>query len=179
MASPKGWRQDSLASLDHLGYSIIVGHTHRQSVVQKTGHDIDGNIFTLAGVEAGCMCVVKRTEKDGRFWPNYGVSPRLAAGICNCYDLARWQVPNRSCYICQQHPPIQGPKVRVVFQLIPNYTVRFAPNRGDDLIVSLQVPESEMASLMKIFIISQINEFSAVREDDYFPTVEEERVNDG
>jgi hypothetical protein len=77
----KGGGKTALASLEHLGYSIVVGHTHRQSLVQKTGHDIGGNIFTLVGVEAGCMCVVQRTEKEGRYWPNYAVNPDWQQGF--------------------------------------------------------------------------------------------------
>lgn len=55
----KGSGQSALATLEHLGYSVVVGHTHRQSLVHKTTHDIDGNTSTLAGVEAGCMCKIE------------------------------------------------------------------------------------------------------------------------
>jgi hypothetical protein len=54
----KGSGASALKTLEHLGYSIVVGHTHRQSVVFKTAHDIDGNTTTLVGVEAGCMCQI-------------------------------------------------------------------------------------------------------------------------
>jgi len=62
LAVRHGWiaRQGSgasaLATLEHLGYSVIVGHTHRQSIIYKTTHDIDGAITTLTAAEAGCMC---------------------------------------------------------------------------------------------------------------------------
>jgi hypothetical protein len=52
----KGSGASALATLDHLGYSVIVGHTHRQSLVHKTTHDINGQPTTLMAVEAGCMC---------------------------------------------------------------------------------------------------------------------------
>lgn len=55
----KGSGVSALKTLEHLGYSIIVGHTHRQSLVHKTTHDISGEPTTLAGVETGCMCQVK------------------------------------------------------------------------------------------------------------------------
>ena len=55
----KGSGASALATLDHLGYSIIVGHTHRQSLVYKTKHDIDGKPSTITGVETGCMCRIE------------------------------------------------------------------------------------------------------------------------
>jgi UDP-2,3-diacylglucosamine pyrophosphatase LpxH len=55
----KGSGASALATLEALGYSVVVGHTHRQSVVHKTKHDIDGSIQTLAAVETGCMCQIK------------------------------------------------------------------------------------------------------------------------
>lgn len=55
----KGSGQSAHATLEHLGYSVVVGHSHRQSLVHKTTHDIDGNTTTLAGVEAGCMCKIE------------------------------------------------------------------------------------------------------------------------
>ncbi len=80
LAKPKSGAT-AVASLDHLGYSILVGHTHRQSLVHKTTHDIDGTPSTLAAAETGCMCVVQRTERNGRFWPNYSVSPDWQQGF--------------------------------------------------------------------------------------------------
>lgn len=55
----KGSGASALATLEHLGYSIIVGHTHRQSLVHKTRHDIHGELSTLAAVETGCMCRIE------------------------------------------------------------------------------------------------------------------------
>jgi hypothetical protein len=55
----KGSGTSALASLEHLGYSIVVGHTHRQSLVYKTKHDINGKPATITGVETGCMCRVE------------------------------------------------------------------------------------------------------------------------
>jgi hypothetical protein len=70
----KGSGQSALATLEHLGYSVVVGHTHRQSLVHKTTHDIDGNTSTLAGVEAGCMCRIQ----DGL---GYAVAPDWQNGF--------------------------------------------------------------------------------------------------
>jgi hypothetical protein len=55
----KGSGTSALKTLEHLGYSIIVGHTHRQSLVFKTTHDIHGQPTTVAGVETGCMCRIE------------------------------------------------------------------------------------------------------------------------
>ena len=52
----KGSGTSALATLEQLGYSIVVGHTHRQSLVHKTRHDINGDTSTLAACETGCMC---------------------------------------------------------------------------------------------------------------------------
>jgi hypothetical protein len=78
----KGSGDSALATLDHLGYSVIVGHTHRQSIVHQTTHDIDQNITTLVGVEAGCMCrVEQKPDEHGRVWPNYCVRPDWQQGF--------------------------------------------------------------------------------------------------
>lgn len=87
LAVRHGWiaRQGSgasaLATLDHLGYSVIVGHTHRQSIVYKTHHDIDGKITTLTAAEAGCMCRVNQQPTDGRKWPNFTPLPDWVQGF--------------------------------------------------------------------------------------------------
>lgn len=73
--------ETAIASLEHLGYSIIVGHTHRQSLVHKTAHDIHDEPVVLAAAEAGCMCVVQRQEINGRWWPNYAVAQNWQQGF--------------------------------------------------------------------------------------------------
>lgn len=79
----KGSGASALGSLEHLGHSIIVGHTHRQAVVHHTKHEIDGQLRTLTGVEAGCMCRVSQVpDEQGRIWPNYAVSPDWQQGFC-------------------------------------------------------------------------------------------------
>jgi hypothetical protein len=49
----------ALKSLETLGYSVIVGHTHRQAIVHKTYHEIDGSLRTLQAVEAGTLARVQ------------------------------------------------------------------------------------------------------------------------
>ncbi len=78
----KGSGTSALDTLEHLGYSVVVGHTHRQSLVYKTTHDIDGGITTLTAAEAGCMCRVNQTpDGDGRRWPNYSPVPDWQQGF--------------------------------------------------------------------------------------------------
>lgn len=55
----KGSGASALATLNHLGYSVTVGHTHRLSQVFQTVHDIDGKPTTLTAVETGCMCRIE------------------------------------------------------------------------------------------------------------------------
>lgn len=79
----KGSGASALATLEHLGYSVIVGHTHRQSQVYKTVHEITGDIRTLTAVEAGCMCRVSQVPdpEDGRVWPGYTDEPDWQQGF--------------------------------------------------------------------------------------------------
>lgn len=88
LAVRHGWiaRKDSgstaLETLKALGYSIMVGHGHRQAQVFKTVHDIDRSAKTLTGVEIGCMCrVTQEIGSDGRVWPNYTVAPDWQQGF--------------------------------------------------------------------------------------------------
>lgn len=55
----KGSGTSALATLEHLGYSVVHGHSHRQSMVFKTTHDIDGNPTVLTACETGCMCDIR------------------------------------------------------------------------------------------------------------------------
>jgi hypothetical protein len=55
----KGSGASALSTLDHLGYSVFVGHTHRQSRVHQTKNTIDGDPTTITAVETGCMCLIK------------------------------------------------------------------------------------------------------------------------
>jgi len=74
----KGSGASALASLEHLGYSIIVGHTHRQGLVYKTKHDINGKPSTITGVETGCMCRIE----DGL---GYAVAPDWLNGFATAW----------------------------------------------------------------------------------------------
>lgn len=77
----KGSGATALASLEALGYNIVVGHTHRQSLVQKTLHNIDGSTKTVYGVEAGCMCSMNGEEVEGRRFPDYTIAPDWQQGF--------------------------------------------------------------------------------------------------
>jgi len=65
------------ATLDHLGHSVIVGHTHRQSRVHQTKFTIDGKAVVTTAVETGCMCRIE--EGLG-----YTVAPDWQNGFCVC-----------------------------------------------------------------------------------------------
>lgn len=52
----RGSGASALGTIEHLGYSVVHGHTHRQGIIHKTRHDIDGRTTVLAGCETGCMC---------------------------------------------------------------------------------------------------------------------------
>lgn len=88
----KGSGASAKATLDHLRYSCVIGHTHRQGIVFHTAHDIDGTPLQLVGVEAGTMAKVRgglgyAVAADwqagfatARIWPD---------GTFSC-DLAKW-----------------------------------------------------------------------------------------
>lgn len=72
----------ALATLETLRYSVVVGHTHRQSIVYKTTGNIDGEVNTLTAAEAGCMCRIDQVPDDqDRIWPGYTVSPDWQQGF--------------------------------------------------------------------------------------------------
>jgi hypothetical protein len=52
----RGSGASALGTIEQLGYSVVHGHTHRQGIIHKTRHDIDGMTTVLAGCETGCMC---------------------------------------------------------------------------------------------------------------------------
>jgi len=60
------------ATLEHLGRSVVVGHTHRQSLVYKTRHDTDGTQRVHVGAEAGTLA---------RFDLGYAVAPDWQQGF--------------------------------------------------------------------------------------------------
>lgn len=54
----KGSGTSAAATINHLRYSTVIGHTHRQSIVHHTAHNIDGEPRTLLGCEAGTLAQV-------------------------------------------------------------------------------------------------------------------------
>lgn len=78
-----GSGSSALKTLEQTGYSIVVGHVHRQSLVYHTSHDIDRNTTTLVAAEAGCMCRINGQPDDtGRRFPSYQVLPNWQQGFC-------------------------------------------------------------------------------------------------
>jgi hypothetical protein len=55
----KGSGASALTTIDHLRYSVVIGHTHRQAIVHHTAHSIDGEPKTLLGCEAGTLAAIK------------------------------------------------------------------------------------------------------------------------
>lgn len=55
----KGAGASALASIEALRHSIIIGHTHRQSIVHHTTHSIDGEPKSLLGCEAGTLAEIR------------------------------------------------------------------------------------------------------------------------
>lgn len=46
-------------TLDRLGHSVVIGHTHHQRQSFRTTYGIDRQPHVLIGVEAGCMCRIE------------------------------------------------------------------------------------------------------------------------
>lgn len=71
--------QTALATLEHLGHSVIVGHTHRQGAVFQTKHEIDGRQRVLCAIEAGTLALVEGGlgYSVASNWQNGGVAVRV------------------------------------------------------------------------------------------------------
>lgn len=64
--------ESAYKSLEKTGYSILVGHTHRQAIVQHTVPEITGRKRQLLAAEIGCMCRLDEAHSaDGRIFPSY------------------------------------------------------------------------------------------------------------
>jgi hypothetical protein len=76
--------ESAIKSLEQCGYSILVGHTHRQAIVQHTAKEIDGKPRQLLAAEVGCMCRVdSEADRDdqGRRFPSYTPMPNWQQGF--------------------------------------------------------------------------------------------------
>lgn len=92
LAVRHGWiaRKDAgasaMESLKHTGYSIVVGHTHRQGIVHKTSYDIKDYPTVLTAVETGCMCRLDvEVQKDDRRFPNFTPLPDWQQGFATAF----------------------------------------------------------------------------------------------
>lgn len=56
----RGSGATALSTLQQLRYSVVVGHTHRQSIVHHSVPTIGGSSVTLTAAEAGCMCLTNK-----------------------------------------------------------------------------------------------------------------------
>lgn len=50
--------QAAYATLEALGHSIVISHTHKRSIVYKTYHELDGSVRELFAAETGCMAEI-------------------------------------------------------------------------------------------------------------------------
>lgn len=55
----RGSGTTALKTLTEFGHSVVMGHSHRASIVYETKYDIHGNPETLTAAEAGCLCQIK------------------------------------------------------------------------------------------------------------------------
>lgn len=66
LAATHGWIAQNKSgysaakTLESLGHSVIVGHTHRRGFYYETTYEIDGTPRDRVAVEAGCMCLHKK-----------------------------------------------------------------------------------------------------------------------
>lgn len=77
--------ESAYKSLEKTGYSILVGHTHRQALVQHSVPEIDGKMRQLLAAEIGCMCRVdpgfEERDEGGRMFPSYTPLPDWQQGF--------------------------------------------------------------------------------------------------
>lgn len=78
----------ALKTLEHLGHSVVVGHSHRMSEVYLTKHDIDGKCEVLTGVECGTMATLNS------YGLGYSVAPDWQAGFATAttYDDGKFSI---------------------------------------------------------------------------------------
>lgn len=91
LAARHGWvvrakgGESAYRSLEKTGYSILVGHTHRQALVQHTVYEIDGTPRQLLAAEIGCMCRLDPThetrDESARMFPSYSPLPDWQQGF--------------------------------------------------------------------------------------------------
>jgi hypothetical protein len=104
----KGSGASALATLDHLRYSCVIGHCHRQAIVKHTGHSINGEPMELTGVEAGTMAQIRgglgysiapnwqQGFATARIWPDGFFSCDLAKFVDGTLVWANQRVDTRS-----------------------------------------------------------------------------------
>jgi hypothetical protein len=86
----KGSGASAHATLDHLGHSVFIGHTHRQGMVEQTKHGVNGDLATIMAAEIGCMCLIpgglgyavapdwQNGFATATIWPDGKFNPELA-----------------------------------------------------------------------------------------------------
>lgn len=86
----KGSGMTAKATLEHMGHSVVVGHTHRQGEIFHSYEEIDGSMRVLTAAEAGTLCDVKGQ--------GYSVGPDWQAGFATA-----WVWPDGKFYLSLAH----------------------------------------------------------------------------
>lgn len=88
----KGSGASALGALEKLDHSIVIGHTHRQSLVQRTVQQIDGTGRLLQAGETGCMCRIEGGlgYAPGPDWSNGYITASVWPGGTFKLDLATY-----------------------------------------------------------------------------------------
>lgn len=87
--------ESAYKSLEKTGYSILVGHTHRQAIVQHSVPEISGRMRQLLAAEIGCMCRVDDVRgADDRMFPSYTPMADWQQGWCtvNVWDDQKFHI---------------------------------------------------------------------------------------
>lgn len=56
----------ALGTIDRLTHSVIIGHTHAQSIQHRTVWDIERNYRIITAVETGALCDFEQVVRDGQ-----------------------------------------------------------------------------------------------------------------
>lgn len=96
LAARHGWltgKDGPKKSISRLDHSLVLGHTHRQSIYSETRYDITGVPYTVYAVETGCMCRVQgglgyAVDPD---WQNGFVTSTVWPDGEISFDLARYK----------------------------------------------------------------------------------------
>lgn len=82
-----------LKSLQGIDFSLVVGHTHKQSLIKRVTHGQNGEIREQIAAETGCMCLVKGGL-------GYAVDPSWSQGFAT---ITAWDVGGYNVELASIH----------------------------------------------------------------------------